>query len=136
MQSFFIGYFLKDGSKKRAPTLTEMNYLIKNEVSPTLKMYTTGGSIKKLGVFNGVFVLNIEYKVDKDGIIKDLLETPDDDGHYYIGKWGWYAKTVSVTKKTQMKKTPLRKSPTNKSANKKCPNGSRRNKTNGQCVKY
>jgi hypothetical protein len=106
-----------------------MNKFIKDELSSELKTYTEGGSISKLGVVGGKYVIKVSYDVDYNDIIEDIMLNPDDDGNHYVGKWGWFATKMGAMK---TKKSPIKSK--SKSSPTRCPKGSRRDKKKGKCI--
>ena len=136
-----VGYFLKNDTtdKTRAPSASEMNHLIANELQSLLTMYSDSFTIRKEGAKDGEFVLEFRFSGDDDEVLQDFLLDPDDDGNYAVGDWGWHAtlKRPAQIKRAKSPQSPRRKlSPSPKRHPQRCPNGYRRNRATGKCLKH
>jgi len=128
METVVVGYYLRNDKtkKRRVPTSSEMNVLIK-DLKDMLKIYASKYSIEKLGVErNGSYLLKVQFKDRGDNLILDFLYEPDDDGNYYIGDYGWQAEKKSF-------RVPTAKA---SASPKRCKAGSRRSTVTGLCEKY
>ena len=122
-----MAYYLRndDTGAKRAPSSSEIDRLIRGDLKPMLNVYASRSSIEKVGVFVGYYLLRVQFKEHDDKLVHDLLSNPDDDGNFYIGKFGWHAKVFAAMPASTKRLSP-----------KRCPNGYRRSKKTGHCEKY